>query len=237
MVDEPAITDEEYSAVEEQLYASSLGRDFLRRRDEHMRAVALSEFHSLVSDLKASISGPAPGADRGEHVALLRRELQEMSAHIEQTRHEIAAIRPDESASNNRILKATGELDAIVSATERATSDILMSAERVQEIVERVRDEGMTDKSCDELEAQATEIFMACSFQDITGQRTTKVVNTLRYLEQRINAMVKIWGVDGFDSAEIEAEETDQRPDAALLNGPALTDGINQDDIDALMAG
>ena len=236
MVDEPAITEEEYSAVEEQLYASSLGRDFLRRRDEHMRAVALSEFRSLAADLRKCFSGTAPDIHRDDHVHILRRELQEMSAHIEQTRHEIAAIRPDEP-SNNRILKATGELDAIVSATERATSDILMSAERVQEIVTRIRDEGVAANSCDELEAQATQIFMACSSQDITGQRTNKVVDTLRYLEHRINAMVKIWGVDGVDPAEIDSDETEQRPDANLLNGPALSDGINQGDIDALMAG
>ena len=40
------------------------------------------------------------------------------------------------------------------------------------------------------------EIFTACSFQDLTGQRTTKVINVLRYIEQRIGSMIAIWGED-----------------------------------------
>ena len=41
--------------------------------------------------------------------------------------------------------------------------------------------------------------YTACSFQDITGQRTEKVVNVLRFIEQRINAMIEIWGVEDTD--------------------------------------
>ena len=47
---------------------------------------------------------------------------------------------------------------------------------------------------CDELDRRATDIYTACSFQDLTAQRTTRIVNTLRYLEGRIEAMIEIWG-------------------------------------------
>jgi hypothetical protein len=47
---------------------------------------------------------------------------------------------------------------------------------------------------CDELDRRATEIYTACAFQDITAQRIGKIVQTLRYLEGRINAMIDIWG-------------------------------------------
>ncbi|HBM87610.1 MAG TPA: hypothetical protein DD437_03595, partial [Rhodobiaceae bacterium] len=121
-----------------------------------------------------------------------------MSASIQQTRSEIAAIKPTDGG-NNRIMSATGELDAIVTATERATSEILAAAERTQEIAEKLKEQGANEDLCDELEAHATAIFMACSFQDITGQRTTKVVQVLHYLEHRVNSMISIWGVEPGD--------------------------------------
>ena len=72
---------------------------------------------------------------------------------------------------------------------------------------------------------------MACSFQDITGQRTTKVVNTLRYIEQRVNSMIAIWDLTETTKAKIEP--LDKRPDAHLLNGPS-SNGVSQDDVDAM---
>jgi len=36
-------------------------------------------------------------------------------------------------------------------------------------------------------------IFEACSFQDITGQRISKVVRTLTYIEDRLNKLQQAW--------------------------------------------
>jgi chemotaxis regulatin CheY-phosphate phosphatase CheZ len=153
-----------------------------------------------------------------------------MSGFIQRTREEIAALHPDDEKSS-RILLATGELDAIVSATERATSDILASAERIQAAVERLPSSPEVAETAGEIGAQAMEIMMACSFQDITGQRTTKVVNTLRYIEQRVNSMISIWDLTATQKAKIEP--LDKRPDAHLLNGPTAN-GVSQDDVDAM---
>ena len=83
-----------------------------------------------------------------------------------------------------------------------------------------------------------SNIFTACSFQDLTGQRTSKVINALRYIEQRVNAMIAIWGVEGVKpNTDIPDAFTDKRPDAHLLNGPALDGyGVSQSDVDALFA-
>jgi chemotaxis protein CheZ len=78
---------------------------------------------------------------------------------------------------------------------------------------------------------------MACGFQDLTGQRIKKVVNTLHYMERRVAAMVEIWGVEtGTATTEIVAmAEDDVRPDKELLHGPqAKGEGVSQADIDAL---
>ena len=156
-----------------------------------------------------------------------------MASSIRETRLEIASIKPDDSA-NNRIMAATEELDAIVTATERATTDILASAERLQELSEKLINSDAPKDVAEEIESIATNIFTLCSFQDITGQRTTKVVNTMRYLEQRVNAMIEIWGTDEQKKARQALD--DKRPDAHLLHGPqAEGEGVSQDDIDRML--
>ncbi len=68
-------------------------------------------------------------------------------------------------------------------------------------------------------------IFEACSFQDITGQRITKVVSTLTYIEERLHGLQDAWG-PGIEDADGEVgdpgQDDDARPDKGLLNGPAL---------------
>jgi chemotaxis protein CheZ len=118
---------------------------------------------------------------------------------------------------------------------ETATSDILASAEQIQEIAWTMREQGFDGEVCDLLDSKATDVYTSCSFQDLTGQRTRKVIQVLRYLEGRINAMIGIWGLDGAMAAEA-AEAKQASGDAALLNGPALPgQGLDQTDVDVVM--
>jgi chemotaxis regulatin CheY-phosphate phosphatase CheZ len=236
----PELSEEEYLDIEEALASNARGRTFLRMRDQRSRLVAMNDVRKLMREVKETAQKIAPdtgaGADKRDdtHIRILREELREMSAYMYQTRREIAALRPADGGSN-RIMAATGELDAIVSATERATSDILNGVERINELALKLPKTGDVGTIADEIQAQATEVLMACSFQDITGQRTTKVVNTLRYLEQRVNSMIEIWGVEGKDLPPPPPEEIhDRRPDAHLMHGPAADGGPSQADVDAL---
>ena len=223
-----------------------LAAQFAALRGQHARedvAGRLNDILSSVRDIRThmrDLEKPAKTEDSA-HIGVLRQELQEMAATIQQTRREISAIRPDDN-SNNRIMLATEELDAIVQATERATSDILNAAEHIMNAAGGLSAGEPTPAGVSEqLMDEVTTIFTACSFQDITGQRISKVVNTLRYLEKRVNAMINIWGVDGegpkAPPPPVDEDLADRRPDSHLLNGPALNGGVNQDDIDALLNG
>src|SRR5207302_8864794 len=114
---------------------------------------------------------------------------------ISRTKAEIASIKPD-ADDHGKFGEASEELDSVVMATEAATSDILACAERIQEMAWTLREQGVEAEVCDLLDANATEVYTACSFQDLTGQRTRKVIGVLRYLEGRINAMIAIWALD-----------------------------------------
>ncbi len=172
-----------------------------------------------------------------DHLDILRGELEEMRTSILKALQDIAAIKP-EDANNNRIMAATAELDAIVTATERATINILGAAEGLQEMRAKLREGGADADACDAIDTHVTNIFLACSFQDITGQQTTKVINLLRYLDQRMKFMIEIWGVGGAKPSGVNAESMDKRSDAHLLQGPQLKgDGVSQDEVDRLLDG
>ncbi|MEV8810475.1 hypothetical protein AB0066_25445, partial [Klebsiella pneumoniae] len=52
-----------------------------------------------------------------------------------------------------------------------------------------------------------TRIYEACSFQDLTGQRITKVVRTLSFIEERVNAMMAIWGHKALEEMPLPEEQ------------------------------
>ena len=73
---------------------------------------------------------------------------------------------------------------------------------------------------CDRLDLRATEIYMGCLFQDITGQRIEKVVGVLRLLENCVAAMIKIWGIENISTYLDQTRQ--ERGEAHLLIGPPL---------------
>jgi hypothetical protein len=84
----------------------------------------------------------------------------------------------------------------------------------------------MESEFCDRLDGYATEIYTACSFQDLTGQRTRKIIHVLRYLEARIQAMTGIWGA--------ATQATSRAASAPEPAAPA--DDLIQHDVDLMMA-
>ena len=168
---------------------------------------------------------------------MLKTELRALAVCIEQTKTEIAALKPANSA-DDRLLVVASELDAIVTATEQATTAILEAAEKIETIVTEIRShgaDGYIARLSDDIMDTVVRIFESCNFQDITGQRITKVVRTLQFIEARVAAMIEIWGPDNI--AEIIPKVHDEHRDEEekLLNGPQLgNQGISQDEIDKL---
>ncbi len=160
--------------------------------------------------------------DLDKHVKSLYQDCCDLANYIANARREIAAMRPSD-LKDNKIPRAGLELDAIVKATEAATDTIMGAAEQ---IMQEASESAAINDAC-------MQIFEACSFQDITGQRITKVVKTLEYIETGLDNLQQAWGPDlGFD--EPEADDLDS--DAILLNGPQLDgEGVSQNDVDALL--
>lgn len=186
---------------------------------------------------RLSAMEPVNAADK--QLTVLRDELNGIGHLIAETRAEIAGLRPS-GVANSHIVTASDELDAVVGATERAAVEIMMAAERSQESAQRLRN--LPDlplealRELDAIEAAAVDVFMACSFQDLTGQRIRKVVGALAYIEKRVMALTILWQNMPADVPRRTVPPMDTRADAHLLNGPDDA-GLRQNDIDVLLNG
>lgn len=176
-----------------------------------------------------------------KEAAKLKSELDLMQAAIQRTKSEIVALRYD-GASSERIRSVTDELDEVVAGTEAATEGILGAVELIDSNASALSTTlaGVEASQALEIQEQVVAIFEACNFQDITGQRITKVVNALRYIEERIESMQVIWGEAGFEGVEAAddgASDAEVPEGRALASGPSMPeadDRASQADIDAL---
>ncbi|MEP3048501.1 MAG: protein phosphatase CheZ [Roseibium sp.] len=173
--------------------------------------------------------------------AKLKVELDAIYEAISQTKKEIASLHHTTGAEGEEMTRVTNELDAVVDGTEGATETILTAAEFIDETANTLsaRLNGQDADLAGDIQEKVVQIFEACNFQDLTGQRITKVVGTLRFVEDRIMQMMDIWGgIESFKDIELDQPDLPEG-DAALLNGPALDNDVDvasQDDIDALFA-
>lgn len=177
--------------------------------------------------------------DKIDEINLLRTEVRALSRSIHDTKREIKALGMNEE---DKFSIVTNELDQIVAATERATETILNSAEKIDDLAQQLRqhspDQFVTQLT-DEMLENTIAMFEACNFQDLCGQRTTKVVNSLKFIEERVDRMMEIWGEENFDTVEHPDEvlrgQYNRPPEGEELHGPAEHGGgISQADIDAL---
>ncbi len=199
--------------------------EMLRKR--HGETVKVEDVGEVVRSLLMSLSGDVSAAD-----LKLYREVEALAEYIHRAKAEIAQLRPQDIQAQY-IASATDELDAIVGATEAATNGILDAAEKLEELAGDLPAEqrqALTDAT--------TTIYEACNFQDITGQRISKVVRALKHIEDRIEALVAAFGPEFKAMLHPEQPVAAEQPavtDEDLLNGPQLPDKAHdQASIDAL---
>ncbi|MFL4975395.1 MAG: chemotaxis protein [Microvirga sp.] len=208
----------------------------------------IGEILSTVQDLRRCFepsqrrAGEVIEAYRREIAELygLKAELDSMKGAIASTKREIATLRRSEDDGAG-MRRAAGELDAVIEATEDATTTILAAAEEIESHATMLRAAGVATGNNDCVGAildRTVALYEACNFQDLTGQRITKIVGVLKFVEERLDRMIGVWGgLDAFK--ELAGEQRHERApgERALLNGPRLADDVGhvtQADIDAL---
>jgi chemotaxis protein CheZ len=151
-------------------------------------------------------------------------ELDLIYAAVKRTRDEIG--RPSADAMGAEQSARVGrELQAIVAGAERATQAILQAAEEIEQtastlsaVVKSGHEKGLAH----DIQDRVVQIFEACNFQDLTGQRITKVAAALQLIEDRVGRLVEIWhGIERFKPVVLDGPAESER---RYLNGPRLPD-------------
>lgn len=159
--------------------------------------------------------------------------IAELAKIIDDLKKQISSHGP-QYVKNTHIPEATDELDAVVAATAEATNTIMAQCEKIDTV-----GAGLDEASREALTGCVTQIYEACSFQDITGQRIKKVISTLRVIEERVDSIVDTLGDKvGLKISDAQlVKEVSVEDEKSLLNGPQMPDkAITQDDIDKLLA-
>jgi chemotaxis protein CheZ len=199
------------------------------------RNVDPEEIAEVVASVMASIDG-----DRSSISLKLYNDIQALAAYIDNAKAGIAALRPDD-ISNKFLPTANDELGAVIQSTEQATNAIFEAVESIENATA-----GMDAATAQAVTDALTNIYEACGFQDITGQRISKVVTALQNIDVKVQALLEAFGESGASRPCAPEGVSDQpvgdlagadQPGDELMNGPQLPDNaMNQDDVDALLA-
>lgn len=208
--------------------------------------VRLDEILSAINDLRRITQASA-----GETIEACRRELGEafamrneldlMKEAITRTKQEIANLHRSEN-SGKGMRRVAGELDAVVESTASATSTILGSIEDIEAQANMLRAANLPKAKMQHVDTILDRViaaYEACNFQDLTGQRISKIVGVLKFVEEHLDRMIEAWsGLESFRAlVEAETAMADEDDERALLNGPKLAEDsghVDQGDIDAL---
>ena len=148
---------------------------------QQVRAVIARSKNAPVEVVTIDVPDPGPGE------ALVRvGRLDEADAAFRTA----AELRPDDINSEH-LPAATDELTAIVGSTEQATHTIFEAVEGIEALTAK-----MDPEVAAQVSAAITSVFEACGFQDITGQRITKVVTALQHVESKVDALLHAFGDD-----------------------------------------
>jgi chemotaxis protein CheZ len=126
------------------------------------------------------------------------------------------------------------ELTEVVASTEQATQQILGAAEEIDKVAKNLS-AALTGKYeqglVQDIQDIVIRVFEACNFQDLAGQRVSKVLSILNFVEDHVARVLE-------DIARESA--TVRRNGEQLLHGPRLendTGHVSQAEIDAMFVG
>lgn len=118
------------------------------------------------------------------------------------------------------------ELEAVIRTTEDAANQIMDAADRISQRIGangNLNDEELRAKFLDETRGDIESILLACSFQDLTGQRIRKILESIQTIEDHISSTLGKLGIE-------------MEPDALAggVRDSSENHASSQSDIDAL---
>jgi chemotaxis protein CheZ len=230
--------------IEEMQGASAEAEPTPFEQQQREMLAELAALRELITQRPAPANGGDDHGDHAQHpqqrgLRQLKDETALIHRAITRTKEEIAALHVSglDGADGNRVSR---ELGAVAGGAEHAIQQILAAAEDIDEAANTLSAALKQEQEralAQDIRDQVVRIFEASNFQDLAGQRISKVLATLKFVEDRIAHMMEIWGgIDAFKDYT-EAALAARKQGSALLNGPKLegdSGHASQDDIDRI---
>jgi chemotaxis protein CheZ len=161
----------------------------------------------------------------------LERELASVQDTIAQNRRALMSLIGE--AKDRRMARAAGELGGAIAGMEKGTQKILHEAEGIDEcaraLTATLKDDYKRGLAQD-IQDHIVQVYEACNFQDLAGQRIAKVIEMLNTVEEQLSVMLARCNGRTAEGPKPAARD-------GLINGPKL-DGdsghTNQRDIDTM---
>lgn len=121
------------------------------------------------------------------------------------------------------------ELEAVIDDTEKAANKILDAADSIADLVREQdgwNDPGKREELLETIRDDVQNILLACTFQDLTGQRIRKTLENLHLIEERLSGTLERLGIN---------IKVDQKRAVDTVS-EGKTKAQSQDDIDAIFA-
>lgn len=198
-------------------------------------AATPEELLSEIQDMAAQLS---------DMNTLFKRRFDEISMEInatsqqvdmaeENTRKQFAEILKilaaiSYSGDGNSQVNAGVELEAVIEDTEEAANTILDAADRIAVRLQKEDwdNHDSREEAIQQIKTDVQEILMACTFQDMTGQRIRRTLENLHDIESKLSTMLQKIGID-VNPTEDEVKE-------ALSGG---SERFSQGEIDSMFSG
>lgn len=220
-------------------------------RIERMAAAHLEEdagappeplgYGEIMHELRALRSVIAAMTPNGERTAAApeRGEVARLTSQLHLIAGAIAGEDPagadvhDSNGINDgaQLSRIECELNAVVTGTEKATQKILAAAEAIDSTANTLSaalDGRIEQELAQDIQDFVIQIFEACNFQDLIGQRVAKVSAALKFVEDHVATILN----------EIKTTSATARLNGGqALHGPQLefdSGHASQSDIDAM---
>jgi chemotaxis protein CheZ len=153
-------------------------------------------------------------------------DIEKISNKICQTKNDISSVDAEKISGDFPL--ASDKLKTITEVSEKSAEDIMQATEEIQAILPKIGDEEIQRN----ISNNCAKIFEACSFQDLTGQRIAKIIETIDEIESIVSDLLISFGKNkkGIENKTIEPSTKGE-----ILSGPQFgKDAPTQQDIDDL---
>jgi chemotaxis protein CheZ len=173
----------------------------------------------------------------------LLEQVEEIAQNLHDTLESFGADSRILQHTKHGLPDATERLEYVIQTTEEASNKTLSAAENTVALLETMESKASDNEMKEwiaQAQAQVTEIMMAQSFQDLTGQVLNRVIMLVTSLEQSLVELIEKSGIE-FDSIPDVTTDEQRKAEEMKGVGPNVTKNSqqnvaqSQDEVDDLL--